>query len=75
MAWSVEDAAKASYHPRPPRHKISPEFLTRALGLEGRPRWVFREGLYKLGPFSFPPSILDLPIDDALALARKVCGK
>ena len=72
MAWSVADAARASWHPKPPRHNISPEFLTRALGLEGKPRWVFREGVYKLGPFGFPPAILDLPIERAVELAKKL---
>lgn len=73
MAWSVGDAARAGYHPKPPRHKISPQLIADAIGWEGKPKWTFREGLYRLGPFGFPPHILDLPIDEAIALAKECC--
>jgi len=76
MAWSTEDAAKQAYHPKPPRHKISPSVISQALGLEGTPRWVFRDGLYRCGPtLAFPPHILDLPIDEAIALAKRCCER
>lgn len=75
MAWSIADVVRNNgSQSAPPRHKISPVIIARALGFEGRPKWVFREGLYKIGGVGFPPSILDLPIDEAVALARRCCG-
>lgn len=75
MAWSIADVVRNNgSQAAPPKHKISPGIIAKAIGFEGKPKWVFREGLYRLGAFGFPPSILDLPIDDAIALARKCCG-
>lgn len=75
MSWSIEDAARKAYHPKPPRRMVCPAYVARAVGWEGSPRWVFRQGMYRLGPFAFPPAILDLPVDDAVAMAKACCGQ
>lgn len=74
MSWSIEDAARKAYHPAPPRRLVAPAYLAKAIGWEGKPRWSFRQGMYRLGPFAFPPQILDLPVDEAIAMAKACCG-
>lgn len=76
MAWSIADAVRNNgSQVAPPRHKMCPRFIAKAIGWEGSPKWTFREGLYRIGPFGLPPAILDLPIDEAIALARRCCGQ
>lgn len=75
MAWTTTEAVQHNgSQVAPPRHKISPQFIATAVGWEGKPRWTFREGLYRMGPYGFPPQILDLPVDEAVALARRCCN-
>lgn len=76
MAYSIGDVVRhnGSQASPAPRHKISPTVIARALGFEGKPKWSFRDGLYRIGGVGFPPSILDLPIDEAIALAKRCCA-
>ena len=75
MAWTIADGVRHNgSQVAPPRRLISPQVIARALGFEGQPRWVFRERLWRIGPYGFPADILDLPVDEAIALARKCCN-
>ncbi len=60
-------------YPPPVRRMVAPSVLARAIGWESRPRMIFRDGMYHLGPYRFPADILELPLAQAIALAKACC--
>lgn len=50
---------------------VDPSVLARAIGWESKPKWVLRDGSYHLGPYRFPPDILDMPLEQAIAKAKE----
>lgn len=61
-------------YPPPPRRMVDPAVLARAIGWESRPKWVLRDGYYHLGPYRFPPDILDMPLELAVEAAKAACN-